>query len=171
MRSEEKKRPSLGLDLLLLLVKLLMVAAVFAILLFFVFGIMRCPDLSMSPAVKDGDLVIYYRLDKSYAANDVIVVDMDGELSVRRVVAVAGDTVDITEDGLVVNGAMQQEANIYEETNRYEEGVDFPLTVREGQVFVLGDSRENSTDSRIYGPVDIHETKGKVMTIIRRRGI
>lgn len=171
MKAREKNSPSLGQDLLLLLLKIVIIAAVFAVMLIFVFGIFRCPDLSMSPAVKDGDIVIYYRLDKNYVANDAIVVDIDGELSVRRVVAVAQDTVDITEDGLTVNGAMQQEPGIYEKTNRYEQGVDFPLTVREGQVFVLGDSRGSSTDSRIYGPVDIQDTKGKVITIIRRRGI
>jgi signal peptidase I len=88
-----------------------------------------------------------------------------------RVVAVAGDQVDIREDGLYVNGYLQYEENIYEKTTRYEEGVDFPLTVGEGEVFVLGDSRENSTDSRIFGPVSVADTYGKTIMIIRRRNV
>lgn len=85
-------------------------------------------------------------------------------------IATAGDVVDITEDGLTINGAPQQEHQIYEKTQRYDTGVDFPIKLREGQIFVLGDSRENASDSRVYGAVDVKDTKGKVMTIVRRRG-
>lgn len=53
----------------------------------------------MYPNIKDGDLVVYYRLDKNYTARDLTVLDYQGSRQVRRVIAVAGDTVDITEDG------------------------------------------------------------------------
>jgi signal peptidase I len=125
----------------------------------------------MTPAVKDGDLVMFYRLDKEYAAGDLTILSYQGEREVRRVVAIAGDTVDITKEGLLINGAIQQELNIYEETPRYAEGIDFPLTVGEGSVFVLGDSRENATDSRIYGAVRASDTEGTVVAIVRRRGL
>ena len=95
----------------------------------------------MRPAVKDGDLVIFYRLDKEYVASDVVILKQGGETQVRRVIAVEGDTVDINENGLMVNGAIQQETEIYGTTDRYAEGVAFPLTVGEGQVFLLGDGR------------------------------
>jgi signal peptidase I len=49
--------------------------------------------------------------------------------------------------------------------------VDFPLLVPEKQVLVLADNRWNSVDSRIYGCVEIKDTMGKVMIIIRRRNI
>jgi len=86
-------------------------------------------------------------------------------------VAVAGDTVDITEDGLLINGSLVQEQNIFGETLHYEDGISLPITIEDGQVFVLGDRRGNSVDSRLYGPVNIKDTLGKVMTIIRRRNI
>jgi signal peptidase I len=106
-----------------------------------------------------------------YSHSDVLVAQYQGRTTSFRVVATAGDQVDIREDGLYVNGYLQLEENIYEKTERFSEGVEFPLTVGEGEVFVLGDSRENSTDSRIFGPISIVETYGKVITIIRRRSI
>lgn len=148
------------------------VAVLAAVLLFtFVFGLHRNREPAMNPAIKDGDLVIFYRLDKHYVFGDTLLLDYQGGRQVRRVVATAGDVVDITEDGLMVNHALQQEMGIYEPTHRYETQVDFPLTVGEGQVFVLGDAREHATDSRIYGPVEVKDTLGKVMAILRRRSI
>ena len=75
-------------------------------------------------------------------------------MQARRVLAAAGDEVDITEEGLFINGSLQQEHDIYEETIRYVTGIEFPLMVGEGQVFVLGDGRENAIDSRVYGCIN-----------------
>jgi signal peptidase I len=88
-----------------------------------------------------------------------------------RVVAVAGDTVDITKDGLKINGAEQISQDIYFDTTQFKSGVDFPLTVKEGQVFILGDNRPKASDSRIYGCIDLKDIRGKVIAIIRNRGI
>ena len=159
-------------DLAGLVLKIALIAAAFALLFTFMYGIMRYADPAMDPAIKDGDLVIFYRYTKSgYAIQDAVVLEFKGQKQVRRVVATAGDTVDITDEGLFINGARQQEPNVYQKTERYEEGVDFPLTVPEGHIFVLGDSRAGATDSRIYGCVRIEDTFGKVMTVIRRRSI
>ncbi len=137
------------------------------------FGIVRYPDATMYPAIKNGDIVIFYRLDRDYIAQDVLVLQFQGETQVRRVVATAGDVVDIAPEGLLINGALQQEPGINSPTQRYEEGIDFPLTLQEGQVFVLSDSRADASaaDSRIYGAVDIEDTLGKVVAILRRRNI
>ena len=170
MSGKSVKNPLLQ-DILLLLTKVGILAGIIAVLFLFVFGIARSSDMSMSPAVKDGDLVLYYRLDKDYCQNDVVVLKRDGKTEIRRVAAVAGDTVDISEEGLVINGALQQESGICEETLRYEEGISFPVTLKEGEIFLLGDAREHSTDSRIYGPVKVSDTEGTVITIVRRRGI
>ncbi|MBE7718741.1 MAG: signal peptidase I [Lacrimispora celerecrescens] len=163
--------PSLLMEILFLLAKIAAVLLVMLLGFTFMFGLCRNVDASMTPAVKDGDLVIFYRLDKNYVADDTLVLEFEGKKQVRRVIATAGDIVDITEEGLFINGALQQETKIYVPTQRYEVGAEFPLTVREGQVFVLGDSRVNATDSRIYGAVDFKDTLGKVITILRRRDI
>lgn len=165
------EEPSLLKDILLLFGKIAAIAVAFLLVFTFLFGLYRNADASMNPAIRDGDLILYYRLDRTYAAGNVLLVEYEGQRQARRVIAVAGDTVDITEEGLLVNGALQQETEIYEQTQRFAEGVSFPLTVGEGQVFVLADARENAADSRVYGAVDVKDTLGKVITILRRRSI
>lgn len=170
MESESRK-PSLWKDVRYLFVKIGLLALVVVVMVTCFFGIFRSGDNSMKPAVKDGDLVITWRIQKDYQAGDVIVLENDDKKEIRRVIAVEGDTVDFTEDGMAINGYLQVESDIYTETLPYAEGFAFPLTVQEGEVFVLADHRENATDSRIYGPVSIERTYGKVMTVIRQRGI
>lgn len=168
--TDEGSEPSLAAELLLLVLKIAFVLGFVAMVFLFVFGLFQAPDESMSPALREGDLVVYYRLEKSYAAGDVIVVDDGDSKELRRVVAVAGDTVEFSSDGLVINGYLQSEDKIYTETLPFTEGITYPVTVGEGQVFVMGDNRPESKDSRLYGPVDIDtSTEGKVMTVIRRR--
>ena len=136
----------------------------------FVFGIYRCDDNMMAPAFKDGDLAVYYRLQNVYQSSDIVVVEKNREMQIRRIVAVSGDSVEITADGLKVNGYLQQESGIYMETLPYTEGISFPLTVGEDEYFVLGDNRTNAKDSRIYGTVSKEEIKGTVITLLRHRG-
>ena len=95
----EKKaiqEPSLAQDIIQLLLKIVII--IFAIILIFTFlyGIVRINDVSMKPAIKDGDLVMYYRLDKRFVSGDVAVFEDNGRNTTGRVVAVAGDTVDIS---------------------------------------------------------------------------
>jgi len=143
---------------------------VIAIILFtFVYGFHYNSEPGMNPAIKDGDLVLYYRLNKDYDARDLALVNFGGETQVRRVIASAGDTVDITADGLFINGSLQQEQEIFEDTELYIDGPPFPMTIGPNQIFVLGDSREHATDSRLYGPIDKEDTLGKAITILRRR--
>ena len=163
------KEPSVWRDLLNLILKITAICVAFVLIFTFVYGLHRNTDPDMAPMVKDGDLLMFYRLDKDYAIGDLLVLEFQGAHEIRRVVAKAGDRVDITEDGLIVNGAIQQEPEIFQQTRRYDNGLEFPLTVGEGQVFVLGDARDNATDSRVYGPVDTEDTFGTVITVIRRR--
>ena len=170
-QEDSTAEPTVRRELLNLIIKIAAIAISFVFIFTCFYGLHRTADPDMSPMIKDGDLVMFYRLDKNYAIGDLLLVNYQGERQVRRVVAKAGDTVDITESGLTVNGAVQQEPAIYQQTRRYKEGVSFPLTVAEGQVFVLGDARENAEDSRIYGPVNTKETLGKVITVVRRRNL
>jgi signal peptidase I len=152
-------------------VKLAAIGGVVALVLTFLYGLHVTSDADMAPSVKEGDLVLFYQLDKDYSAGDLAALRFDGQIEVRRVVAVAGDTVDITEDGLVVNGALQQELEIFEPTRRYADGTDLPVTLAPGEVFVMGDARQDATDSRVYGAVHRKDTLGTVITVLRKRNL
>jgi len=171
----KKKPPLLGTglqrDILSLLIKIGVIAGIVVALFTFIFGVIQYDSPSMSPTVNSGDLILFSQFERrGYIAQDLVVVRYQGETQVRRVVATAGNTVDIVEGRLIIDGATQQEENIFTITNRYESEIDFPLTVPEGHIFVLGDHREGSTDSRIYGTVPEEDTLGKVTGLFRRRG-
>ncbi|MED9966547.1 MAG: signal peptidase I [Blautia sp.] len=168
--TEQKKSASLKEDILFLVLKLLIFFTLIAVMVFFVFGIYRCSDNMMSPAFKDGDLAIYYRVQKEFHPSDTVIVEKDGETQIRRIVAKPGDSVEITADGLKINGYLQQETGIYTETLPYTEGISFPVTLEENEYFVLGDNRSGAKDSRIYGAVKKEEIKGTVIVLLRHRG-
>ena len=155
---------SVAQDIVQLLLKIAFIILAVFLIFTFLYGIVRINDVSMKP-------VMYYRLDKRFISGDVAVFKDDGRTTVGRVVAVAGDTVDITKNGLKINGAEQISQDIYFDTTQFKDGVDFPVTVGSGQVFILGDNRPQASDSRIYGCIDIKDVKGKVIAIIRSRGI
>ena len=170
MRKEKHHKQQWKEDLLFLILKIGILAILAVALFGFVLGAHRCNDNAMHPAVRNGDLVFYYRLQKEYQNSDVVVLKKGEETQVRRIIAKQGDEVDITEEGLKINGYLQQEKNIYSETLPYVEGITFPVILEEGEYFVLGDERNNAKDSRIYGVIKQEEIQGIVMTLLRRRG-
>lgn len=170
MKQEKRKETSIKDDLLFLILKILIFVALLAVTFLFIFGICRISDNMMSPAFKDGDLAVYYRLQKEFQPSDTVVLEKDGETQIRRIVAKSGDSVEITAEGLKVNGYLQQEAGIYTETLPYTEGISFPIVLGKDEYFVLGDNRSGAKDSRIYGAVKKTEIKGAVITLLRHRG-
>lgn len=171
MKDTNKKQPSLFGDVMFLLAKISFIVLTFVIIFTWIYGSFRNDEYGMTPAINQGDLIIYYRLDKNYLSNDVIAIKENGVNQTRRVIATEGDTVDIKENGLYVNGYLQTESKIYFDTKRFEEGIDFPVTIGPGEVFVLGDNREKARDSRLYGPISVDDTLGKVMMVFRIRDI
>ena len=167
----EVEEVPLSHDIAALLIRVALMASVFLILFAFIFQSFRYNDLSMEPSLIPGDMATSYRLDKRYSAGDVVTYTYKGEHTCGRVVAVAGDIVDIDKDGLVVNGSHQFEPRITKETTQVKGGVTFPLVVPEGSVFVLGDNRDQAVDSRIIGCLEIDKTEGKLIAIFRRRGL
>lgn len=134
------------------------------IFLNFLLGASFVKGTSMEPTLKDGTLVFYARVIKEYQPQDIVSVRMpSGEYYVKRVVAVAGDEVDIKDGKLYINGIEQEEPYIKGETEKEGTSISYPYVVEEGRVFVLGDNREDSLDSRAFGSVMVEQIKGRLL--------
>jgi len=115
------------------------------------------PSPSMEPTLVEGDRVLVSRVTynvRDPERGDIIVFEPPGyegsDPFIKRVVAVGGDTVAVRDGVLWVNGVAQDEPYLKE--GRIWE--DFPETsIAPGWVWAMGDNRNNSGDSRVFGPV------------------
>lgn len=137
-----------------------------------IFGLALVDNDDMKPRLSGGDLMLYYRLQNKWYADDVVVFEKDGERYTGRIVATEGDKVDIPDEGgLHINGSTVLEADIFYPTKKYETGIEFPVTLGKNEFFILCDYREGAKDSRFFGPVKASELKGKVITVMRRTNL
>lgn len=153
-------------------------SAIAVILLIFVFVVQpaNVDGSSMLPTLKNGDKILLRSAFYTPQKGDVIVIDSyntHGKTLVKRVIATGGDTVQIDDatGELYVNGALQLEGYITPPT--YTGNIETPLTVPQGEVFVMGDNRPGSLDSRYseVGMIDERDIMGGVFfRLIPRTG-
>ena len=130
----------------------------------------QAQGMNMFPSIKDGDLIIAYRLQKNYIKDDVVVYQTDAAREIGRIVACENDIVTIDDTGiLMVNGTPQTGEILF--PTYANENITYPYQVPENSVFILGDYRTESQDSRNSGAVNMDKLIGKVITLIRRRGL
>ena len=147
-----------------------LVCSVLAVVLLFTFVIrlIGVDGHSMVPTLQDGDrlLVLNAMLDNDYEYGEDTFLE---EPIVKRVIATEGQTVDIdfVSGAVYVDGELLEEDYINEPTY-VEEGTEFPLTVPEGSIFVMGDNRNHSSDSRSsdLGTVDTRYVIGKAVFLL-----
>lgn len=138
----------------------------------FFFRLIAVDGTSMLPTLHHGDMMIVSGLGYTPAHGDIVVVNKETAAFgpvVKRVIGMSGDTIDINfaTGDVIVNGQILDEPYINERTYT-PEGMQFPLTVPEGQLFLLGDNRNGSSDSRDprLGLVDVRYVIGKVRGIV-----
>ncbi|WP_295587280.1 signal peptidase I [uncultured Oscillibacter sp.] len=147
-----------------------------AILIFtFVVRLVRVDGESMRETLQDGDVLVAVSryLAGEVEPGDIVVIRdayfEDGQPIVKRVIATAGQTVDIDFDaGIVYVDGQALDEPYTREPTYLEEGTEFPLTVPENELFLLGDNRNDSEDSRsaALGTVDEQCLLGKVVLLL-----
>ncbi len=169
MNEEKDRRRAARKDIVEWMEALLFAFALIVLLYTFLFRIVTVSGTSMEKTLQWNDRVIVSCLAYQPQHGDIIVVDSYtdyGEPLVKRVIAVGGDVVDINErTGTVsVNGGILDEPYVHDDMTLLHD-VAFPLTVPEGYVFLLGDNRGVSLDSRSseVGLIDERDILGKVI--------
>lgn len=144
---------------------ILIVVAALAILTAMLFlPVLRIYGQSMSSTLNTGELVVSVK-NSSFKTGDVIAFYYNNNILVKRVIATSGDWVDIDLDGNVyVNQELLDEPYL-EDKSFGEPDIDFPYQVPDERIFVLGDNRSVSVDSRNYavGCVTSEQIVGKIV--------
>lgn len=126
------------------------------------FGVVR--GEGMSPTYRPGKPLVFLRIGTDYRRGDIVLVELpDGTTAPLRVLGAAGDQVDIRE-GLVSVNAISERGNYsFGRTDPVPGGPDYPILLRAGEYFVLGDARDRAVDSRSFGLITADRIRGKVL--------
>jgi signal peptidase I len=167
--SQETQRSRRGGVVEFLIILLVSFALVFGFVRPFVVEAFYIPSESMVPTLRVGDRVLVNKFIYRFTEperGDVVVfqsVEGDGQDLIKRVVGVPGDEISVRRGRLLVNGEPQKEPYL---NKKYpDRSFAARTTVPEGHVFVMGDNRANSSDSRIFGPVSKEKIEGEAFLL------
>ena len=166
--AQTQKQPASGLNSLYDWVEMAAASLICVVLVFaFVFRIMGVDGTSMIQTLHHNDRVILWELFYTPKAGDIVVISRGNEEPIiKRVIGMPGDTVSFdAENQLVsVNGTVLEETYVYiDGCTRGPVYRDGSVTVPEGCYFVMGDHRDNSSDSRMIGCIDEKDIMGKAV--------
>lgn len=159
------------ISLVILVVAVLLIAQLMRT---FIFQAYEIPSGSMENTIETGDLVLAEKVSYNFGdpQKGDIVTFADPEIPsrtlIKRVIATEGQTVDLIDGGVYVDGIKQAEPYTLRKPSyplQTAGGVDitYPYTVPEGKVWVMGDNRTNSQDSRFFGPIPVDSITGKAV--------
>ncbi len=154
-------------------VKAIVIAGVIAFLLHtFVFSLVLVDGISMNPTLSNSERLVLNKTSyifKEPDRGDIVVFHVNqSENYIKRVIGLPGETIEIRDDQLLINGEQVDEPYLEVIKETYNEvGVqlteDFgPVKIRDDHLFVMGDNRKNSSDSRALGAISKEEMMGKV---------
>lgn len=143
----EKYKHQYGRTLRSTVYMLITVAAVAVLVATLWLPVLQIYGGSMTPTLSNGDIVVSVK-DGKFEQGDIIAFYYNNKILVKRVIAMSGDWVDIAEDGTVsVNGEILEEPYL-EEKSLGECNIELPYQVPDSRIFVMGDHRSVSVDSR-----------------------
>lgn len=142
----------------------------------FLFQAYQIPSGSMEETIMTGDMVFAEKLSYRFSEpqrGDIITFadpEIPSRTLIKRVIATEGQTVEIEDGKVVVDGIALDEPYTYGKpsyplTTAYGTNITYPYTVPVGEVWVMGDNRTNSQDSRYFGSIPISTIAGKAVFI------
>ena len=146
---------------------LVVVAAVTTLISMIFLPVIQVSGDSMTPTLNDGDILLTCNTD-SVTYGDLCCVSWQNKMLLKRVIGLPGDVISIEPDGSVyVNDALLDEPYVFEKSLGQCD-IQFPYKVPDQQIFILGDNRSRSADSRSadIGCISREQIVGKVLTRI-----
>lgn len=143
---------------------LVVVAALAVLISTLFFPVIQVSGNSMEPSLHDGDVLVLIKSD-NVSYGDMCCFSWQNKTLLKRVIGMAGDTINIDAEGNVfVNNELLEEDYISEKTQGIND-IEYPYLVPENKIFVLGDHRGTSLDSRssAIGCIDKEQIVGKVI--------
>lgn len=172
MSEKNSRFSSLQKHILILTVKIVGIVLTWFALLFCIFGLSYAETNVMSPSISGNDLVLSYHLDRNFAKGDAVVYRCNDKKCVGRIFAVAGDTVEVdSEERIFLNDNLEDSKYYLRNVFPSENAAKYPMTIGEGEVYILGDNRLEYDDSRSFGAVKTSDIEGRIIGIFRTHGI
>lgn len=117
---------------------------------------------SMYPNLKDGNILLLKKFDKSYERFDIVVLNYNGDRLIKRIIGLPGEYVEYKDSKLYINGQLVEEEMIDVNTNNFKLEDIGHNKIPDDYYFVVGDNRGVSKDSRIIGLINKKDIIGTV---------
>ncbi len=129
----------------------------------FFYSPIRVNGSSMYPTLQDKEFMILNKIGLQKGINrfDIVVVESNGKYIIKRVIGLPGESIMYSDNKLYINGKVIEDNYSKSETENFEN-----VILKDNEYFVMGDNREVSKDSRVIGPVNIKNIKGKTNLVI-----
>jgi len=144
------------------IIYVIMLYLVISLIFSYVIHIVTVNGSSMEPTFSHGDKVFVSQLFCRPNSDDVVIISLKEQTIIKRVIATEGQTIHVSPEGKVVVDGRVIDTTL---PNMLDLGIlsEAPFVVPEGTVFVLGDNRNNSYDSRYFGAISVRDVYGKVL--------
>jgi len=168
-RADAMRQPSLARSLFTYTICIIIAIGLAALVRAFLVEPYRIPTGSMLPTIQLNDMVVanklVFKVGVKPKYKDVVVFkDPTGQYSqlIKRVIAVGGQTVDLRDGSVYVDGQKLNEPYTHgKPSEALSPNIQFPYLVPEGKIWVMGDNRTNSADSRFFGAIPVSSLYGR----------